>query len=71
MSYPYEFICSAYNQSKDKVVLWRRGNYLYEIEFGAGLDKTTKLFECEFYDAERMFQNVCKLATWQAREMMK
>jgi hypothetical protein len=65
-----EFICSKNNMSGTRVVLWRKGNYLYQVESGSGLNKESKLIECEYYDAVRYFEKIAGLADWEIREFL-
>jgi hypothetical protein len=51
-----QFIVDGYNQRSECVVLWRNGEYTYELEIGTGIHKTSvKLTNTEYYDALAQF----------------
>lgn len=51
-----EFISSAVLNGR-KVVLWRRGNYRYEIETRTGDHVSSREIEAEYSDALEIFNN--------------
>lgn len=51
-----EFITSAVLNGR-RVVLWRRGNYRYEIETRIGDNVQSREFEAEYTDALDIFNN--------------
>ena len=47
-----QYITDGYNGRGDRVVLWRTGEYTYELEIGTGLyKKNLKFYETEFGEA--------------------
>jgi hypothetical protein len=47
-----EFITDGRNGKNERVVLWRTGEYTYELDIGTGLSKKTlKFYETEFGEA--------------------
>jgi hypothetical protein len=47
-----QFIVDGRNGKDDRVVLWRTGEYTYELEIGTGIFKrTVVLSNTEYYDA--------------------
>jgi hypothetical protein len=47
-----QYIADGYNKDNQRVVLWRTGNYQYQLE-SAG---TNYDFEAEYYDAVAFFE---------------
>ena len=47
-----QYIADGYNKSRDRVVLWRVGNYQYQLEV-AGNNTN---FTAEYYDALERFK---------------
>jgi hypothetical protein len=47
-----QYIADGYNKSRERVVLWRRGNYQYQLEVAG---KCTN-FTAEYYDALERFK---------------
>lgn len=47
-----EYIADGYNKSNERVVLWRVGNYQYQLEIAG---KNTN-FTAEYYDALERFK---------------
>ena len=51
-----QFIIDGRNGCDERVVLWRTGEYAYELEIGNGIYKTTlKFSNTEYYDALEQF----------------
>ena len=51
-----QFIIDGYNQRGERVILWRKGDYNYELEIGSGIHKKSlPFYETEYYDALDMF----------------
>jgi hypothetical protein len=51
-----QYITDGYNGRDERVVLWRTGEYTYEIEVGSGTGKRSiKLNNTEYYDALEQF----------------
>jgi hypothetical protein len=51
-----QFIIDGRNGRDERVVLWRTGEYAYELEIGNGIYKTTLKFRnTEYYDALEQF----------------
>lgn len=48
-----EYIADGYNKSNERVVLWRVGNYQYQLEIAG---KNTN-FTAEYYDALERFKS--------------
>ena len=53
-----QYIIDGYNTNNDRVVLWRTGNYRYQIEI-AGKNQD---IEAEYYDAIELFKKALKTA---------
>ena len=56
MVHTIEFITSASSPVTGKVVLWRRGNYQYQIEVTKNGISNSRNFEAEYDDALEMFK---------------
>ena len=52
-----QYMASGYNTENERVVLWRKGDYKYELEIGTGLYKKSQDFEAECNDAMDIFYN--------------
>lgn len=51
-----QYIADGYNGRDERVVLWRTGEYTYELEIGSGIHKkTVKFYETEYYEALEQF----------------
>jgi hypothetical protein len=51
-----QLITDGRNGRGERVVLWRTGEYTYELEIGTGLyKKNLKFYETEYYDALDQF----------------
>ena len=51
-----QYITDGRNSRNERVVLWRTGEYTYELDIGAGIYKTTlKFYETEYYEALEQF----------------
>jgi hypothetical protein len=48
-----QYIADGYNKSRERVVLWRLGNYQYQLEVAG---KNTD-FTAEYYDALERFKS--------------
>jgi hypothetical protein len=47
-----QYITDGYNGKDERVVLWRTGEYTYELDIGTGIHKKNlKFYETEYYDA--------------------
>jgi hypothetical protein len=49
-----EFITDGRNGKDERVILWRTGEYTYELEING---KNLKFYETEFYEALEQFNN--------------
>ena len=47
-----QYITDGYNGRGDRVVLWRTGEYTYELEIAG---KNLKFYETEYYEALEQF----------------
>jgi hypothetical protein len=51
-----QFIVDGVNGRDERVVLWRTGEYTYELEIGSGIHKKAlKFYETEYYEALDQF----------------
>ena len=51
-----QYITDGYNGRDERVILWRTGEYTYELEIGSGIHKKNlKFYETEYYDALDQF----------------
>ena len=51
-----QFIVDGVNGRDERVVLWRTGEYTYELEIGSGIHKKNlKFYETEYYEALAQF----------------
>ena len=51
-----QLITDGRNGKNERVVLWRTGEYTYELEIGTGLyRKNLKFYETEYYEALEQF----------------
>jgi hypothetical protein len=51
-----QFIVDGRNGRDERVILWRMGDYTYELEIGTGIHKrSVKLTNTEYYDALAAF----------------
>ena len=51
-----QFIVDGRNGRGERVVLWRTGEYTYELEIGSGIHKKNlKFYETEYYEALDVF----------------
>ncbi len=51
-----QFIVDGVNGRDERVILWRMGEYTYELEIGTGIHKrSVKLANTEYYDALAAF----------------
>jgi len=51
-----QFIVDGVNGRDERVVLWRTGEYTYELEIGSGIHKKNlKFYETEYYEALEQF----------------
>jgi hypothetical protein len=51
-----QYIADGYNGRDERVVLWRTGEYTYELEIGTGIyKKNLKFYETEYYEALEQF----------------
>ena len=51
-----QFIADGRNGRDERVILWRTGNYRYELEIGTGIyKKNLKFYETEYYEALDVF----------------
>lgn len=47
-----QYIVDGVNGRDERVILWRKGEYTYELEIGSGIHKKTLQFNnTEYYDA--------------------
>jgi hypothetical protein len=57
-----QYIVDGINGRDERVVLWRTGEYTYELEIGSGLSKRNiKFYETEYYEALDQFHAVCQM----------
>jgi len=53
-----QYITSGRNGNDEKVVLWRTGEYEYELDIGSGIHKkNVKFYETEFNEAFEQFKS--------------
>jgi hypothetical protein len=53
-----QYINDGVNWLGERVVLWRLGEYEYELEIGTGLNKKNlKFYETEYYEALEYFSD--------------
>lgn len=53
-----QFIVDGVNGRDERVVLWRFGEYQYELEIGTGIHKRNlKFYETEYYEALEHFND--------------
>jgi hypothetical protein len=53
-----QYITDGVNGRDERVVLWRLGEYQYELEIGSGLNKRNlKFYETEYYEALEYFND--------------
>jgi hypothetical protein len=51
-----QFIADGHNSRGERVILWRTGEYMYELEIGTGVyKKNLKFYETEYYEALDVF----------------
>jgi len=51
-----QYITDGYNGKDERVILWRTGEYTYELDIGTGIHKKNiKFYETEYYDALEQF----------------
>jgi hypothetical protein len=51
-----QFIVDGVNGRNERVILWRTGEYTYELEIGSGIHKKNlKFYETEYYEALDVF----------------
>ena len=54
-----QLIADGRNSRDERVILWRTGEYTYELDIGSGIYKTNqKLYEMEYDDAMHVFHIV-------------
>ena len=51
-----QFIVDGVNGRNERVLLWRKSEYIYELEIGSGIHKKSlKFYETEYYEALEQF----------------
>ena len=51
-----QLIVDGRNGRGERVLLWRKSEYVYELEIGSGIHKKSlKFYETEFYEALEQF----------------
>jgi hypothetical protein len=51
-----QLIVDGFNGRNERVVLWRKSEYIYELEIGSGIHKKSlKFYETEYYEALDQF----------------
>jgi hypothetical protein len=51
-----QYITDGRNGKNERVVLWRTGEYTYELDIGTGIyKKNLKFYETEYYEALDQF----------------
>jgi hypothetical protein len=51
-----QYITDGRNSKDERVILWRTGEYTYELDIGTGIHKKNlKFYETEFYEALDQF----------------
>jgi len=51
-----QYITDGRNGRNERVILWRTGEYTYELDIGTGIHKKNiKFYETEYYDALEQF----------------
>ena len=54
-----QYIVDGVNGRDERVILWRTGEYTYELDIGSGIYKrSVKLENTEYYDALNQFDSV-------------
>jgi hypothetical protein len=62
-----EYITDGYNGRGERVILWRTGEYTYELDIGTGVyKKNLKFYETEYYEALEFFN--ASLNNYQSEE---
>ena len=63
-----QYITDGRNGKNERVVLWRTGEYTYELDIGTGIYKTTlKFYETEYYEALDQFN--AAIANYQGEDI--
>lgn len=53
-----QYITDGVNGRDERVILWRLGEYQYELEIGTGIHrKNLKFYETEYYEALEYFND--------------
>ena len=53
-----QYITDGRNGKNERVILWRTGEYTYELDIGSGIyKKNLKFYETEYYEALEQFNN--------------
>ena len=56
-----QYITDGVNGRDERVVLWRLGEYEYELEIGTGINKKNlKFYETEYYEALEYFNDAIR-----------
>ena len=51
-----QVMTDGYNGRGERVILWRTGEYTYELDVGSGIyKKNLKFYETEYYEALEFF----------------
>jgi hypothetical protein len=51
-----QYITDGRNSKNERVILWRTGEYTYELDIGTGIHKKNlKFYETEYYEALEQF----------------
>jgi hypothetical protein len=51
-----QYITDGRNSKDERVILWRTGEYTYELDIGTGIyKKNLKFYETEYYEALEQF----------------
>lgn len=60
-----QYITDGYNGRGERVILWRTGEYTYELEING---KNLKFYETEYYEALEQFN--AAIANYQTEELV-
>ena len=63
-----QYITDGRNSKNDRVILWRTGEYTYELDIGTGIHKKNlKFYETEYYEALDQFNGA--IANYQGEDI--
>ena len=63
-----QYITDGRNGKNERVILWRTGEYTYELDIGSGIyKKNLKFYETEYYEALDQFNGA--IANYQGEDI--